>query len=170
MQTQLIFRKMQESSYPSNSPHGISWKIRLLSIGLAIFITILAIIVLNLFVIILLPIINNTILNDNFKHTSLMLFGVTAIYVYDKFMITKFNYNPLQIKISELEEKLDELENTIAELENENEYLVSMDTMRQEEWEKMMRTQSKVYTQLQSSIDKKFNCYKKMLKKMENEL
>ena len=122
---------MQENAYPSNSPHVISWKIRLLSISLAIFITILAIIVLNLFAIILFPIIHNIILNDNFKHTSLILFGVTAIYVYDKFMITKFNYNPLQSKIAELEEKLDELENTIAELENENEYLVSMDTMRQ---------------------------------------
>jgi hypothetical protein len=161
---------MQQNAYPSNSPHGISWKTRLLSIGLAIFIPILVIIVSNLFVIILFPIINYVILNDIFKHTSLILFGVTAIYVYDKFMITKFNYNPLQSKQTELEEKLNELENTIAELENENEYLVSMDTMRQEEWEKMMRTQSKVYTQIQSSIDKKFNCYKKMLKKMEKEL
>lgn len=161
---------MQETTYPSNSPHGISWKIRLLSIGLAIFITILAIIVLNLFVIILLPIITNTILNDNFKHTSLLLFSMTAIYVYDKFMITKFNYNPLQTKIAELEEKLDDFDNSIAELENENEYLVSMDTMRQEEWEKMMRTQSKVYTQLQSDIDKKFKKFDKMLKTLEKEL
>jgi hypothetical protein len=161
---------MQESTYPSNSPHGISWKTRLLSIGISISMTILSIMVVNLLVIILFPIINYVILNDILKHTSLILFGVTAIYVYDKFMITKFNYNPLQSKQTELEEKLNELENTIAELENENEYLVSMDTMRQEEWEKMMRAQSKVYTQLQSSIDKKFNCYKKMLKKLEKEL
>ena len=85
-------------------------------------------------------------------------------------MITKFNYNPLQTKIAELEEKLDEFDNSIAELENENEYLVSMDTMRQEEWEKMMRTQSKVYTQLQSDIDKKFKKFDKMLKTLEKEL
>ena len=85
-------------------------------------------------------------------------------------MITKFNYNPLQTKIAELEEKLDEFDNSIAELENENEYLVSMDTMRQEEWEKMMRTQSKVYTQLQSDIDKKFKKIDKMLKTLEKEL
>ena len=169
---------MQESTYPTNSPHGISWKTRLLSISQFIFVsipaviglTILSTIVVNLFIIILFPIITNVILNDNFKHTSLILFGITAIYVYDKFMITKFNYNPLQSKQTELEEKLDELENTITELADENEYLVSMDTMRQEEWEKMMRVQSKVYTQLQSSIDKKFNCYKKMLKKIEKEL
>lgn len=85
-------------------------------------------------------------------------------------MITKFNYNPLQTKIAELEEKLDDFDNSIAELENENEYLVSMDTMRQEEWEKMMRTQSKVYTQLQSDIDKKFKKFDKMLKTLEKEL
>ena len=42
--------------------------------------------------------------------------------------------------------------------------------MRQEEWEKMMRTQSKVYTQLQSDIDKKFKKFDKMLKTLEKEL
>lgn len=161
---------MQQTTYPSNSPHGISWKIRLLSIGLAIFITILAIIVVNLFVIILFPIITDVILNDNFKHTTLLVCSISAIYVYDKFMITKFNYNPLQTKIAELEEKLDDFDNSISELENENEYLVSMDTMRQEEWEKMMRTQSKVYTRLQSDINKKFKKFDKMLKTLEKEL
>ena len=85
-------------------------------------------------------------------------------------MITKFNYNPLQTKIAELEEKFEDFDNSIAELENENEYLVSMDTMRQEEWEKMMRIQSKVYTRLQSDINKKFKKFDKMLKTLEKEL
>jgi len=158
-----------ETIYAIKPFYNISAKTRLVSVFLFVC-SILAIILLKIFINVVFPIITDTILNDNFKHTSLLLFGITAVYVYDKFMITKFNYNPLQTKIAELEDKLDELENTIAELENENEYLVSMDTMRQEEWEKMMRVQSKVYTQLQSSIDKKFNCHKKMLKKLEKAL
>ena len=157
-----------ETSYAINPFYNISGKTRLLSVGLFIS-SILSIKLLTSLINFVFPITNIT-LDDNFKHTILILFSLSAIYLYDKFMITNFNFNPLQSKLLELEEKLEGLENIVVELENENECLVSMDSMRQEEWEKMMRTQSKVYTLLKIETDKKFKKFNKMLKKLEKEL
>jgi len=98
---------------------------------------------------------------------TLVLLGIVTMYYYDKYLIHKFYHSPLDDKISALEEKL-------AELEDENQYLISMDIMRQEEWEKLMRTQSKVCTKLKNELknefEQKFKNYNKMLKKIEKAL
>jgi len=105
--------------------------------------------------------------NIETKYITILLLGIIAMYHYDKFMITKFYQSPLDDKITALEEKL-------AELEDENQYLISMDNMRQTEWENLMRTQSKVCTQLKNELknefEKKFKNYDKMLKKIEKSL
>lgn len=94
---------------------------------------------------------------------TLVLLGIVAMYYYDKYLINKFYHSPLDDKISALEEKL-------AELEDENQYLISMDNMRQTEWENLMRTQSKVCTKLKNEFEQKFKNYNKMLKKIEKSL
>jgi hypothetical protein len=99
----------------------------------------------------------------NIKHQTVVLLGIVAMYYYDKYMITKFYHSPINEKIATLEEKL-------VELEDENQYLVSMDNMRQEEWEKLMRTQSKVCSQMKTEFEKKFKNYNKILKKIEKSL
>ena len=118
----------------------------------------------------LISLINTLVSHDNdntidieTKHVSILLLGIAAMYYYDKYMITKFYHSPINEKIAALEEKLDDLE-------DENQYLVSMDNMRQQEWENLMRTQSKVCSQMKTEFEQKFKFYNKMLKKIEKAL
>ena len=46
------------------------------------------------------------------------------------------------------------------EMEKTTQYLIQMDHMRQNEWEKMMQAQSKICTQIKKDIDNKIDNYK----------
>ena len=50
--------------------------------------------------------------------------------------------------------------NKFTEMEKTTQYLIKMDHMRQNEWEKMMQAQSKICTELKKEFDNKINIYK----------
>jgi len=60
------------------------------------------------------------------------------------------------------------------EMEKTTQYLIQMDHMRQNEWEKMMQSQSKICTQLKKEFDNKIDNYKtdtdKKIKKCKKNL
>jgi hypothetical protein len=106
-------------------------------------------------------IINGT--NPEDRYYLFIILSLFSMYYYDKYMIKNFYHSPLNDKIEALEEKL-------ADLEEENQYLVSMDNMRQEEWEKLMRTQSKACSKIRIEFEKKYKKYNKLLKNLERAL
>ena len=50
--------------------------------------------------------------------------------------------------------------NKFMEMDRTVQYVIKMDQMRQNEWEKMMKTQSKICTELKKDIDNKIDNYK----------
>ncbi len=56
------------------------------------------------------------------------------------------------------------------EMEKTTQYLIQMDHMRQNEWEKMMRNQSKICTELKKEFDKKLEIYKIAIDKKLNNI
>ena len=50
--------------------------------------------------------------------------------------------------------------NKFMEMDRTVQYVIKMDQMRQNEWEKMMKTQSKICTELKKELDNKINNYK----------
>ena len=172
MRNKLTAYKRHHTNYPANpkmetttlsiSPFRNTTFLTKIVATILTFVTIITFSVLTtLFAAILsYPYKENTI---NIKHLTLVLLGIVAMHYYDKCMITKFYHSPINEKIAALEEKLDELE-------EENQYLVSMDNMRQQEWENLMRTQSKVCSQMKTEFEQKFKFYNKKLKKIEEAL
>jgi diadenosine tetraphosphate (Ap4A) HIT family hydrolase len=59
-------------------------------------------------------------------------------------------------------------------MEKTTQYVIKMDQMRQNEWEKMMKTQSKICTELKKEFDNKITVYKmdtdKKIKKCKKNL
>ena len=90
---------------------------------------------------------------------------ILITFIFITFVELVFDYYISQFHTSSINDKIDELEEKINELEDENQYLISMDNMRQEEWEKLMRAQSKIYTQIKGEFEKKFKKINKLLKK-----
>ena len=64
--------------------------------------------------------------------------------------------------------------NKFMEMDRTVQYVIKMDEMRQNEWEKMMKTQSKICTELKKDIDNKIDNYKmdtdKKIKKCKKNL
>ncbi len=139
----------QESTPLAITPFGTTIISKLAAISIILTVGLLAIII------------NGT--NPEDRHYLFIIVSLFSMYYYDKYMITKFYHSPLNDKIEALEEKL-------ADLDEENQYLVSMDNMRQEEWEKLMRTQSKACSKIRIEFEKKYKKYNKLLKNLERAL
>ena len=64
--------------------------------------------------------------------------------------------------------------NKFMEMDRTVQYVIKMDQMRQNEWEKMMKTQSKICTELKKEFDNKITVYKmdtdKKIKKCKKNL
>jgi aminoglycoside phosphotransferase family enzyme len=50
--------------------------------------------------------------------------------------------------------------NKFMEMDRTVQYVIKMDQMRQNEWEKMMKMQSKICTELKKELDNKITVYK----------